>query len=309
MRRTISLCAIVVMSLATQMPARATFPGTNGRIAFYDFLELFGPPDVAAQIYTVATDGTDRQQLTTDRRDKTDPAWSADGTKIAYASNASIDPARGKIIVIDADGQNPVVVASFEHDRYTREPTWSPDGSQLAFCTQRSQVTRIWVVDADGTGLTRLSSPGQFDCDPDWSPDGSSIAFVEQISDTLSGLSVMSPDGSGRDLLFAGGRNHWPSWSPDGTAIAYSHARAGGLRTEYDIIVIDITTLAREPLTATPRRSEWTPAFSPDGTEVSFSRSRLFGPADIWVIGSDGSDPVRITDTEADEFQLSWQAV
>jgi TolB protein len=295
MRRTVSVCAIVLISVATPLPARATFPGTNGRIAFYDFLEFFGPPDVSAQIYTVAPDGSDRQQLTTGRRDKTDPAWSADGSKI---------------VVVDADGQNPVIVATFANDRYASEPAWSPDGTRLAFCTSRGfAVERIWVVNSDGTGLARLTPAGHQDCEPDWSPDGSWIAFVEELADDSNGLSVMSPDGSGRTLLFAGGRNHWPSWSPDGTSLVYSHARADAQRTEYDIVSIDVATLVRSPLTDTPRRSEWTPVFSPDGTEVAFSRSRLFGPADLWTMGSDGTDPVRISDSDADEFQLSWQAV
>jgi TolB protein len=308
MRKVSAYLAIVVVIISTQLPALATFAGSNGRIAFYDFLEFFGPPDVSAQIYTVAPDGSDRQQLTTGPRDKTDPAWSADGTRIAYASNAPRDPLRGRLVVIDADGQNPVVVAAFENDRYVSEPAWSPDGSQLAFCTRRLQVTRIWVVNADGSELTRISGPGQRDCEPDWSPDGSSIAFVEEITDDDNSLSVMAPDGSGRTVLSTGGRTHWPSWSPDGTTIAYSHSRASG-NTEYDVVVIDVATLAKTALTDTPRRSEWTPVFSPEGSHVAFSRSSLFGAGDIWVIGADGSDPTRITDTDADEFQLSWQAI
>jgi TolB protein len=310
MRRVVLIAASLASVAVLAPEAQATFPGANGRIAFYDFNEVFGPPSAVGQIYSIAADGSDVQQLTTGRRDKTDPAWSADGSRIAFASNAAVDPVRGRIVAMDADGQNVVVVTAFDGDVYVTEPTWSPDGTQIAFCTVTRRGQRIWIVDADGTDRHRISPRDADDCSPDWSPDGTRIAFTMLSAGARSSIAVMAPDGSNRRRLVARGSNHWPSWSPDGATIVFSRERAGA-GVSLDLFAVDVATRARSELTATPRRNEWTPTFSPDGALVAFNRSIRFRIGDLWVIdATDGANPTRLTQTEdVDEYQFSWQPV
>lgn len=301
------LAALVAISCGSVLllpaaPALATFPGTNGKLAFYDL-----PP----QIHSIEPDGTDARPLTTGgRRGKFDPAWSSDGAHIVFASNALSGRPRGRIEVMDADGQNRHTVVGTSSSLFAADPTWSPDGTQMAFCLINIRRNRqwIWVVDADGTDLTLLSKIGRNDCEPDWSPDGRLIAFsMRQGKGTA--IATMAPDGSDRSRLVRGGRNRWPSWSPDGAMIAFSRSRARGT-TPFDIFAVTVATGEKTQLTDTPRHNEWTPAFSPDGLQVAFARSSGFRQDDIWIMDADGSDPTKITDTpNADEFQLSWQPI
>jgi Tol biopolymer transport system component len=304
-------CGIVVLVLSalvwTGPSANASFPGENGAITFYDFAEYFG--EGSAQIYSVQPDGSDKQRLTTSPRDETDPAYSADGTQIAFASNAARDPARGRVYVMDADGQNVTLVTRFERDQFVASPTWSPDGTRIAFCLHPhgdfGNASRILVVHVDGTGRHNISGD-HADCLPDWSPDGSRIV-VDSKTENGYRLVTMDPDGSDRTTLVERGTNVDASWSPDGTEIVFMRELFQPRRT-YDLFTVDVATRARTDLTPTPRSVEWAPAWSPDGTQIAYERGpTLFDRADIFILEV-GVGWTRITDTpEVDEYEVSWQ--
>jgi TolB protein len=303
-RLVVSLFVIssVAVPLLSATPAGATFPGTNGRIAFFDFLQR------PFQIHTIDPDGTDSLQLTTGtRRQKVEPAWSADGTMIAFASARVQRDARGRLEIMNADGTSRSVVVAYDGRRQVFDPAWSPDGSQIAFCRATPRNLGIWVVDVDGTNLTGLTGPDDFDCTPDWSPDGSMIAFTSYGDGAA--LWVMDADGTNRmQLSKSNGANPTPSWSPDGSMIAFIRRRSG----TQEVFVVNADGSGRTRLTQTERRWEWTPAWSPDGSSIAFCKGASLGPSapcDIWIMDPDGSNATRITTTpDVDEFQLSWQA-
>lgn len=95
-----------------------------------------------------------------------DPAWSPDGSKIVFAVAWPDFPAYG-MSTINADGTGAFfnLVTAFHYEY--RNPTWSPDGSKIAFISSRDVVFQIYVMKADGTGLTRLKSNAT-DVEPDW---------------------------------------------------------------------------------------------------------------------------------------------
>ena len=310
MKRSVVLLLAFLTVAALAGNAQATFPGSNGRIAFYDFFAVFGPPGRVGQIFSIKPDGSDMTRLTTDpRRDKMDPAWSADGAKIVFAANAPVDPGRGRVVVMDGDGSNRQVIAAFDRDRYVLEPAWSPDGTQVAFCATRGgNRAGIWVVEVDGSNLTRISSNTRNECFPDWSPDGSRIAFTK-FTRTGSALATMTPNGSDRERLVTGGRNLWPSWSPNGAMITFSRfVPSSG--SQYDVFLVDVATGSLTAITDSPGRDEYTPCFSPDGLQIAYSRANGGVAGDIWIVDVDGSNRTKVTDTPArQEFKLSWQAI
>ena len=210
---------------------------------------------------------------------------------------------------MDADGSGKTTIFHGEDDRkQILGPAWSPDGSQIVFCAEGRRPAALFVIDADGSDLTKITRGRHFDCHPSWSPDGTSIAFATILGRHFA-IATMNTDGSGRTILVGRGFNDEPDWSPDGSRIVFFRFK-GGDRSDIFSIASDGT--GRRRLTETPGRWEWSPAFSPDGLRVAFARGqarRLLAPGDIFTIAADGSDELRVTNTDGvDEFWLTWQA-
>jgi TolB protein len=137
----------------------------------------------------------------------------------------------GGIAVIRADGSGEVSVLSV-HPTSDSKPAWSPDGSKIAFESLRDDVANlkhvdIYIMNADGTGVNRLTNGSEIDYGPAWSPDGTKIAFRADV-DGNSDIYVINADGSGRVNLTNHPSSDWaPAWSPDGRLIAFQTNRDG----------------------------------------------------------------------------------
>jgi Tol biopolymer transport system component len=189
-------------------PAEAAFPGINGRIAFTSTEVTAGNPDGGAEIYTMNPDGTDIQQLTHNSNvgvyggNDIHPAWSADGTQIAFTSNRD-NGKDSEIYKMNADETNQTRLTNNPSAPNFR-PAWSPDCTQIAFVSQRDGQTEIYKMKADGTQQTNLTNtPTQVEESPDWSPGGNKIAFSRLLDDFLGiqAIFTMNTDGTQQTRL------------------------------------------------------------------------------------------------------------
>src|SRR5205823_1554639 len=102
------------------------------------------------------------------------PAWSPDGTKIAYALTTD-GPFHNQIYVMKADGSGQTGLTNLPSG--AKEPAWSPNGEFIAFSTDRGDdQDKIYIIKTDGTSLHRITTRPA--CCPTWSPDGKKIAFA-----------------------------------------------------------------------------------------------------------------------------------
>lgn len=100
-------------------------------------------------------------------------------------------------------------------------PAWSPDGSRIAFASVRRDG--IWVMNADGTSLHRVTTSPTIDVEPTWSPDGRRLAFVRNVPGYKTEIFVVGVDGKGlRRLTSNRGEDFEPDWAPNGKRIAWS---------------------------------------------------------------------------------------
>ena len=276
--------------------------------------------DGDADIYVMNVDGSNVIRLTNSSPAVNDgPAWSPDGSKIAFVSNRSdVPPYYGQyeIYVMDADGSN--VIRLTTDPGYDLNPAWSPDGSKIVFVSTRDDGDAdIYVMDADGSNVIRLTNslPAVND-GPVWSPDGSKIAFVSNRSDVPPyygqyEIYVMDADGSNVIRLTTDpGYDLKPAWSPDGSKIAFVSTRDDG---DEDIYVMDADGSNVIRLTNSSPTVNHSPVWAPDGDKIAFVSNRDVVPVnylnhEIYVMDADGGNVTRLTTDDGFDYNPAWSS-
>ena len=233
------------------------------------------------------------RQLTDSASESLRPAWSPDGTKIAFQRSDNGDAFQ--IYVMDANGRNVRRVSDGNVD--DRHPSWSPDGKTIAVDSGTSTLREIWLIDvasAHRTQLTRIGANASF---PSWSPDGTRLAFYE-YRDGAADLWTIGRDGKDplqitRDLATEQAQQctfacHSAAWSPHGGRVAYT----SGDQTR--VLVMPASPGGAATAVSPKGENAHFPAYLADGRLVYVSEHVTLDTSwtDIWALPP-GSDTAR----------------
>jgi Tol biopolymer transport system component len=284
-------------------------PVANGLIAYASLQS--GNYD----IWTAFEDGRRVDNITAESlAEDTSPAWSPDGTRIAFVSDRDGNP---EIYVMNPQGTE---ATRLTHDPgIDQDPAWSPDGSKIAYVS--GDDADLFVMNADGSDATRLTSGSGQDRHPTWAPDGSRIAFARLDPDIYygpgtpppptGGIYMMKPDGADLTRLTKApeasiGVDDWPDWSPDGSRIAFG--RVG----EIYVMDNDGSGLAKLTDSEEGNSPSAEPAWSPDGKKIVFERVPGGDASyEIFTMNSDGTDLTQtgLTAGHSGVIAPDWQPV
>jgi len=313
----IAIAVSTLVLLAATQPVKAAFPGTNGRIVFERDPDGFrGKED--PEIYSINFSGENLKRLTNNTTEDTDPAWSADGRKIAYSGGGhkALDSYSADLFVMEANGSG-VTRVTIEREipgaatADDSQPSFSPSGRKIAFVRNGplaegySSNNDIYKIGTDGNNLTRLVNIPSYEYrsggHPAWSPDGTRIAFFSGIEDDYS-IETVRPDGTGRKSVTTG---YAPNWSPDGSRMAFHRSPDG---YESQIYTSNADGTHEKPLTTNEAAYESEPAYSPGGGKIVFSSDRD-GDYDLYIMDADGTDVRQLTNNAGDDHSPDWQPV
>ena len=221
-------------------------------------------------------DGQNPQVMLRSKQPIISPAWSPDGSKIAYVSFETEKP----VVYVQtlATGKREPV-ANFKGNNSA--PAWAPDGQQLAVVLSRDGISQIYTINADGSGLRRIMRSPLIDTEPTFSPDGSSLVFTSDRGGNPQIYEVPVNGGEARRITYNGSYNISPEVSPDGNNLIYITRRNGA----YRVAIQDMATGSEQLLTN--GSDDQSPSFAPNGMQVLYS-SNQGGRSVLAVTSVDG---------------------
>jgi TolB protein len=222
------------------------------------------------------------------------PAWSPDGTKVAYVSFENKKPV---VYVQDLVTRQRTVVANYKGSNSA--PAWSPDGSKLAVALSRGGLTQIYLVNPDGSGMRQLTDTNGIATEPQFSPDGKWIYFT---SDRTGGPQIYRMSVAGGEpqrVTFNGSYNISPRISPDGKTLAYISRRDG----KFQLYALDLTNAQEQRLSDTVK--DESPSFSPNGKYIMYA-TESGRRGTLAVVSVDGRVKHRLTTATGDIREPTW---
>ena len=296
----------------------------NGSIYF-----RVGGGDSGSRIESIEPDGTGRDVVFPEDSPVhySRIAFSPDGTRIAFDN--FLEGEYG-IETADPDGSDIARLTDGVNDSWA---SWSPDGTKILFSSTRYDPsigpclpgfphehgcpTDIYLMDADGSNVVRLTDDPASEYQPVWSPDGRRIAFARSLGDpqlSHPAIFTMDPDGTdARQISSAdGGSDFWPSWSPDGSKLVFAAIR----REDWGIWTVNADGSNEEQIFGGVGTGYVNnPVWSPDGGLIAFVGDPSiddYSPDDaLYLMRPDGAGITPLADAPGIGVagDIAWQPI
>jgi TolB protein len=254
------------------------------------------------EIWAMDYDGQNQHIVTKLGSISLSPRISPDNSRLAFST---IGKEGWTIRMFSLDLGRPVAFPAGVAGGSNLSPAWSGDGTKLAFSSGRSGDPEIWVCDAGGGNLRKLTAFHGPDVSPTWNPKtNAQIAWVSGRTG-LPQIYIMDGDGGNVQRMTDSGYAISPSWSPNGQFLAFSWNRkyGPGAPGGQDIYVMDIASLKWTQLTHEAGSNDF-PSWSPDGRHIVFQRE-IGKRSEIWTMLADGTEQHALTNS-GKNYMPNW---
>src|SRR5258707_9114567 len=206
-------------------------------------------------------DGQNAQSILKSQEPIMSPAWSPEGTRMAYVSFQNKKP----ILFVQnlSASKQPAPVANYRGSNSA--PAWTPDGKQRAAVLTKDGSSQIYLMNADGTNLRRISFSGFIDTEPFFTPDGRSIYFTSDRGGSPQIYRMPAKGGEAVRVTFEGDYNVSPRLSPEGKTLVYVSRNDG----RFQVMAMDLET--RQIQTLTDGYRDESPTFAPNGRMILYA--------------------------------------
>jgi len=240
------------------------------------------------------SDGHNEQTVLAQNDPIMSPAWSPDGSQLAYVS---FETGHAVVYVQSLYSNQRRVLANFRGSNSA--PVWSSDGKQMALVLTRDGSSQIYLARPDGGDLRRITFSGAIDTEPHFSPDGQYLLFTSDRGGSPQIYRMPVKGGPTERLTFGDGSNFSPRHSPDGKNFAFAHLNNG----RFYIAMQDFQTGQMSLLTEGGWEKK--PSFAPNGKLILFA-SEGRGRGILATVSSDGRVKQHMFTQSGDAREPVW---